>query len=344
MIKLARFRSSRSLHAASELHGQTCRARKRASKPTRRSASPRRSIFSDPVGSRRHCGRCLRRFSLAAGRRPDRRRTTWPRSATADRRGRGPRPRAVAADVRSEGARRQATGRRHWSRRSRTRKKRIRESGSIWRWRSAALDPPLPPTRLTYCWHRSTFRRSPGRPTRGRASTAGPGNGRNPDQRDLGARRLGRRAVVARLSRCLPFRMRAFERWSCTRSARCRATTQIDTLRTALQDDVADVRWNAAVALARKGNHDGVPVLRQMLDRAVRRAGGEARCAAGRGSGSDRRRDDQRSARRRDAEGRIAETVGYGAEPAGPEHEGAAGGTRSAEGDGITANGRRHET
>src|SRR5262249_13938881 len=43
--------------------------------------------------------------------------------------------------------------------------------------------------------------------------------------------------------------------------------TQMRTLRTALQDDVADVRWNAAVALARKGNHEGVPVLRQMLDR-----------------------------------------------------------------------------
>jgi HEAT repeats len=43
--------------------------------------------------------------------------------------------------------------------------------------------------------------------------------------------------------------------------------TQIATLRTALQDAAHDVRWNAAVALARKGNHDGVPVLRQMLDR-----------------------------------------------------------------------------
>ena len=28
------------------------------------------------------------------------------------------------------------------------------------------------------------------------------------------------------------------------------------------------MRWNAAVALARHGNADGVPVLRQMLDRA----------------------------------------------------------------------------
>lgn len=44
-------------------------------------------------------------------------------------------------------------------------------------------------------------------------------------------------------------------------------TTQTDTLRAALQDTVADVRWNAAVALARKGNHEGVSVLKQMLDR-----------------------------------------------------------------------------
>jgi HEAT repeat protein len=42
---------------------------------------------------------------------------------------------------------------------------------------------------------------------------------------------------------------------------------QIGTLRAALEDPAADVRWNAAVALARHGNHDGVPVLRQMLDR-----------------------------------------------------------------------------
>ena len=42
---------------------------------------------------------------------------------------------------------------------------------------------------------------------------------------------------------------------------------QLPILRTALQDAVHDVRWNAAVALARKGQHDGVPVLQQMLDR-----------------------------------------------------------------------------
>jgi HEAT repeat protein len=42
---------------------------------------------------------------------------------------------------------------------------------------------------------------------------------------------------------------------------------QIVTLRTALQDSAPDVRWNAAAALARKGNSDGVSVLAQMLDR-----------------------------------------------------------------------------
>jgi HEAT repeat protein len=42
---------------------------------------------------------------------------------------------------------------------------------------------------------------------------------------------------------------------------------QIITLRTALQDAAADVRWNAAAALARKGNSEGASVLRQMLDR-----------------------------------------------------------------------------
>ena len=42
---------------------------------------------------------------------------------------------------------------------------------------------------------------------------------------------------------------------------------QLVTLRTALEDSAADVRWNAAVALARKGNGDGAAVLQQMLNR-----------------------------------------------------------------------------
>jgi HEAT repeat protein len=43
---------------------------------------------------------------------------------------------------------------------------------------------------------------------------------------------------------------------------------QVDTLRTALQDSTPDVRWNAAVALARHGRSEGAPVLHEMLDRA----------------------------------------------------------------------------
>ena len=44
--------------------------------------------------------------------------------------------------------------------------------------------------------------------------------------------------------------------------------TQIDTLRTALQDSAPDVRWNAAVALARHGRNEGATVLHEMIDRA----------------------------------------------------------------------------
>ena len=47
---------------------------------------------------------------------------------------------------------------------------------------------------------------------------------------------------------------------------------QLDTLRTALQDAAPDVRWNAAVALARHGDREGAGVIRQMLDRELRRA------------------------------------------------------------------------
>lgn len=39
------------------------------------------------------------------------------------------------------------------------------------------------------------------------------------------------------------------------------------TLRTALEDSVADVQWNAAVALARHGSGDGMVIIRRMLDR-----------------------------------------------------------------------------
>ena len=43
--------------------------------------------------------------------------------------------------------------------------------------------------------------------------------------------------------------------------------SQIDTLRTALNDPAPDVQWNAAVALARHGSAQGAVVLGRMLDR-----------------------------------------------------------------------------
>ena len=44
-------------------------------------------------------------------------------------------------------------------------------------------------------------------------------------------------------------------------------TGHMATLRNALDDPAADVQWNAAVALARHGLDDGLPVLRRMIDR-----------------------------------------------------------------------------
>lgn len=44
--------------------------------------------------------------------------------------------------------------------------------------------------------------------------------------------------------------------------------TQTATLRAALADPVPDVQWNAAVALARQGQREGVPVIERMLNRA----------------------------------------------------------------------------
>lgn len=43
---------------------------------------------------------------------------------------------------------------------------------------------------------------------------------------------------------------------------------QLETLRAALRDSEPDVRWNAAIALARHDRREGVSVLQQMLDRA----------------------------------------------------------------------------
>ena len=69
---------------------------------------------------------------------------------------------------------------------------------------------------------------------------------------------------------------------------------QAVTLRTALQDSTADVRWNAAVGLARHGRSEGLPVIKQMMDRSSRGAGRQARGRSDGRSGPDCRRHDQR--------------------------------------------------
>ena len=115
---------------------------------------------------------------------------------------------------------------------------------------------------------------------------------------------------------------------------------QIDTLRTALQDAEPDVRWNAAVALARHGSHEGV-------------AGAPADARPRSTSSSTVKRDvrqdeDQdpiadvmisglRAAATLKDDG--AQALGDDPQPAGSQHEGPAGGARSAEGDGITEHG-----
>jgi len=90
---------------------------------------------------------------------------------------------------------------------------------------------------------------------------------------------------------------------------------QIDTLRTALQDSTPDVRWNAAVALARHGRSEGAAVLHEMLDR---------------------RRDDQRDPGRRRDQGRVAQAGHRNAESRRSQHESPSGRARSAQADGIT--------
>ena len=91
--------------------------------------------------------------------------------------------------------------------------------------------------------------------------------------------------------------------------------------------------------LARHGNREGVPVLRQMLRSAVRRADRQAGVSSGHRRGSRGGRDDQRLARRGVAERRCPESVGRQPEPARSEHEGATGGDGSTEGDGVSGSG-----
>ena len=90
------------------------------------------------------------------------------------------------------------------------------------------------------------------------------------------------------------------------------------------------MRWNAAVALARHGSHEGVPVLRQMLDRqyveqTVKR---DVRQDEDQDPIADVMISGLRAAAALKDD--VAQALGRDAQPAGPQHEGPAGGARSA--------------
>ena len=109
---------------------------------------------------------------------------------------------------------------------------------------------------------------------------------------------------------------------------------QLKTLQTALQDSEPDVRWNAAVALARHDSRDGVPVLKQMLDRAYVEQAVNRDVAQN--DDLDPVADVMISGLRAAAvlrDDRLRPSV-EGAESAGSEHESAPGGARSTQGDG----------
>ena len=92
---------------------------------------------------------------------------------------------------------------------------------------------------------------------------------RGADQHDLGARIVRRPgSVVPKVQPLYESSDAGIRKMVVYALGALPGDAQLVTLRTALQDSAADVRWNAAVALARHGSHEGVGVLRQMLDRA----------------------------------------------------------------------------
>ena len=185
----------------------------------------------------------VRRLPVAAGRRSI---AAGLPGGDSERRVRSPLAggvRVVAADGRPEGPRRPHARARRSSRRSRSR----RGDPQVRRYLALAigrLDPPLPADAVA-------------------EPDAGAGR---PRQRDAHQRHLGAGLVGRRGRRAAP-RCRCISAQDADAGIRKMVVyalgalpgdAQIDTLRTALQDSTPDVRWNAAVALARHGRSEGV--------------------------------------------------------------------------------------
>ena len=168
------------------------------------------------------------------------------------------------------------------------------------------LDPPLPREAVDALLKSLNDPENRGRPTSGRDQRLDRRDERGAHQHDLGARlvrRPGGRARRCSRSTTSPDAGHPQDGGVRARRAAGRRADRRRCGRRS-QDAAPDVRWNAAVALARHGSRDGVPVLRQMLDRAYVEQTVKRDVRAGRRPGSGRRRDDQRPARGGGAEGR----------------------------------------
>ena len=256
MHRLGHFRT----RACSPIHGQTRRARNRDSQPTGRRARPRRSIFSDPVGRRRQYGQRVCRLPLAAGRRPHARRST-------------------SAEVQNGGSDRRWPAAYELSRLMADPKVRA--------------DRTLGPA-LVKAFERRRRRRSAGAAVSGAGdrpprSAAAARSRRGPDRRARSIRTARRASAPSgRWARpAIRRSSRSSQPLYASPDAGIRkmvvyALGALPGRRAAR--DAADRarRTDARRALERGGRagaprqHEGVPVLRQMLDRAVRRADGQA--------------------------------------------------------------------
>ena len=291
VVKLASTQAVLRIGAVSRLHGQTRRARIRDSKPTRRRARPSRSILSDPVGRRRR-SRCSVyvgfRSLLTDDRTPqdylaemrnggsDRR---WPAAYELSR---------LMADPKVRADRTLAPALVKAFEAAKDDDPRVRRYLAL---AIGRLDPPMPPEAVA--GPDQGARRSPDGETR--------------DQRHLGARLVGRSGGRADASAALRVAGRRrhpqdgglrARRAAGRRAARDAAHGARRTRRPTCAGTRRS-RWRATAATTAS------PVLRQMLDRAYVEQAVKRDGAAGRGSRSDCRRDDQRPARGGDAQGRV---------------------------------------
>ena len=187
--------------------------------------------------------------------------------------------RAVAPDGRPEVRARPFARPGRWSRRSTKRRTATRECGAISRWPSAGSIRRCRKRRSTSSRKRWTSRAPRGRPTSCRGSTGGPtSTSTKPGSARSG--RSGRRATRRSSPRLAPLydsEDAGIRKMVVYALGALPGEAQLPTLPTALKDEAADVRWNAAVALARHDSARGRAGAAADARSRVRRADGQAR-------------------------------------------------------------------